>query len=69
MKKDPTQGEGFYQIVKQGTTEVRTYHYETDEVDPVPEGVGVLDEVHDVRPALQGDDQEDGHPGQPDVVE
>ena len=28
----------------------------------------VLDEVHDVRPALQRDDQENGDPGQADVV-
>ena len=27
-----------------------------------------MDEVHDVRPALQGDDQEYRHPGQADVV-
>ena len=27
-----------------------------------------LDKVHDIRPPLQGDDQEDGDPGQPDVV-
>ena len=46
-----------------------TYHDEKDKIYPVPEWVGVLDEVHDVRPALQGDDQEDGHPGQADVVE
>ena len=30
---------------------------------------GDLHEVHDVCPPLQGDDEEDGHPGQPDVVE
>ena len=48
---------------------VTEYHYETDEVYPVPEGVTVLDEVHDVGPSLQGDHQEYGHPGQADVVE
>ena len=45
------------------------YHDEADKVYPVPERVRVLDEVHDVRPALQGDDQEYRHPGQADVVE
>ena len=48
---------------------MRTYHDEKDEIYPVPEWVRVLDEVHDVSPALQGDDQEDRHPGQADVVE
>ena len=46
-----------------------TYHYETDEVYPVPEGVSVLNKIHHIRPALQRDDQEYRHPGQPDVVE
>ena len=45
------------------------YHYEADEVYPVPERVSVLNKIHDVRPALQGDDQEYRHPGQADVVE
>ena len=29
------------------------YHNEHDEVDPVPEGVGVLHKVHHVRPPLK----------------
>ena len=45
------------------------YHYEADEVYPVPERVSVLNKIHHIRPALQGDDQEYRHPGQTDVVE
>ena len=48
---------------------MRTYHDEADKINPVPERVWVLNEVHDIGPALQGDDEEDGHPGQADVVE
>ena len=32
------------------------HHDEEDEVEPVPEGVRVLHEVHDVGPALETDD-------------
>ncbi len=31
----------------------QTHHNEQDEVDPVPERVGILDKVHHVSPALQ----------------
>ncbi len=33
-----------------------THHNEQDEVDPVPEGVGILDKVHHVGPPFQADD-------------
>ncbi len=35
---------------------ITTHHNKEDEVDPVPEGVGVLHKVHHVRPSLQADD-------------
>ena len=45
------------------------YHDQTNKVYPVPEGVTVLNEVHDVCPTLQRDHQEYRNPGQADVVE
>ena len=48
---------------------ISTHHNEQDKVEPVPEGVRVLHEVHHVRPALEADDQENGDPGEADVVE
>ena len=44
------------------------YNDEDDKVYEVVEGVDILYEVHDVSPALQGDDEEDRHPGEADVV-
>lgn len=46
-----------------------TDHNEQYEVDPVPEWVGILHVVHDIRPSLQRDHKEDGHPCEADVVE
>lgn len=46
-----------------------TDHNEQNEVDPVPERVGILHVVHDIRPSLQRDHKEDGHPCEADVVE
>lgn len=46
-----------------------THNNEKDEVDPIPERVSILDVVHDVRPALQRDHEEDGDPCEADVVE
>ena len=44
------------------------YNDENNKVYEIVEGVDVLYEVHDVSPALQGDDEEDRYPGQTDVV-
>ena len=48
---------------------IKTYHDEKNKVDPVPEGVRVLDVVHNGDPALQTDDLKDGDPGEADVIE
>ena len=40
---------------KESLYSVSTYHDQADKVDPVPERVRVLNEVHDISPALQSE--------------
>ena len=58
----------FNQLISSSYSHFFTHHDQTNKVDPIPEGMSVLYKVHDVRPSLQRDDQEDGHPGKPNIV-
>lgn len=45
------------------------YHNQQHKVNPIPKAVRILNVVHNIRPAFQGNDQEYSDPRHSDVIE